>query len=185
MISPQKQRTNGVSGDALDGNATESIDWPRETSDGRRRPSNDHGRTGRRSRSERNERGIDVSLERHGIDGLATALEYAREYVDGTVNALVSALENSTVRYSRRRSSSRRSKRSCWPVATNDDTLQCGFGRVHSPWRPGQTDVAATSASGPRASVSLVVPRRVYERIVYRYVSERYLKRVSADDFRE
>ena len=44
------------------------------------------------ARSETNE-DIDVYLERHGIDGLATALEYAREYVDGTVNARIAARE--------------------------------------------------------------------------------------------
>lgn len=29
---------------------------------------------------------IDVFVDRHGLDGLATALEYAHEYVNGTVN---------------------------------------------------------------------------------------------------
>ena len=36
---------------------------------------------------------IAVYLDRHGIDGLATALEYAREYVDGTVNHRITARE--------------------------------------------------------------------------------------------
>lgn len=36
---------------------------------------------------------IDVYLDRHGIDGLATALEYAHEYVDGTVNHRIMARE--------------------------------------------------------------------------------------------
>ncbi|RQG95750.1 DUF7437 domain-containing protein [Natrarchaeobius oligotrophus] len=36
---------------------------------------------------------ISVYLDRHGIDGLATALEYAREYVDGTVNHRIMARE--------------------------------------------------------------------------------------------
>ena len=36
---------------------------------------------------------IDVYLERHGIDGVATALEYAHEYVDGTVNHRIAARE--------------------------------------------------------------------------------------------
>jgi hypothetical protein len=36
---------------------------------------------------------IDVFVDRHGLDGLATALEYAREYVDGTVNHHIMARE--------------------------------------------------------------------------------------------
>jgi predicted ArsR family transcriptional regulator len=36
---------------------------------------------------------IDVYIERHGLDGLAVALEYAREYVDGTVNHRIAARE--------------------------------------------------------------------------------------------
>ncbi|MFA9427165.1 helix-turn-helix domain-containing protein [Natronorubrum sp. A-ect3] len=36
---------------------------------------------------------IDVYLDRHGMDGLATALEYAHEYVDGTVNHRIMARE--------------------------------------------------------------------------------------------
>lgn len=36
---------------------------------------------------------VDRYLERHGIDGLATALEYAHEYVDGTVNHRIMARE--------------------------------------------------------------------------------------------
>ncbi|NGM69098.1 TrmB family transcriptional regulator [Natronolimnobius sp. AArcel1] len=36
---------------------------------------------------------ISVYLDRHGIDGLATALEYAREYVGGTVNHRIMARE--------------------------------------------------------------------------------------------
>ena len=36
---------------------------------------------------------IDVYIERHGLDGLAVALEYAYEYVDGTVNYRISARE--------------------------------------------------------------------------------------------
>lgn len=36
---------------------------------------------------------IDVYLDRHGVDGLATALEYAHEYVDGTVNHRIMARE--------------------------------------------------------------------------------------------
>lgn len=36
---------------------------------------------------------IDVYIEKHGVDGLATALEYAREYVDGTVNHRIMARE--------------------------------------------------------------------------------------------
>lgn len=36
---------------------------------------------------------VDVYLDRHGLDGLATALEYAREYVDGTVNHRIMARE--------------------------------------------------------------------------------------------
>ncbi|RBI59752.1 ArsR family transcriptional regulator [halophilic archaeon] len=36
---------------------------------------------------------IDVYIERHGLDGLAVALEYAAEYVDGTVNHRIAARE--------------------------------------------------------------------------------------------
>jgi hypothetical protein len=36
---------------------------------------------------------IDVYVERHGLDGLAVALEYAYEYVDGTVNHRIAARE--------------------------------------------------------------------------------------------
>lgn len=36
---------------------------------------------------------VDVYIERHGLDGLATALEYAYEYVDGTVNHRIAARE--------------------------------------------------------------------------------------------
>lgn len=36
---------------------------------------------------------VDRYLERHGVDGLATALEYAHEYVDGTVNHRIMARE--------------------------------------------------------------------------------------------
>lgn len=36
---------------------------------------------------------IDVYIERHGLDGLAVALEYAFEYVDGTVNHRITARE--------------------------------------------------------------------------------------------
>ena len=36
---------------------------------------------------------IDVYIERHGLDGLATALEYAFEYVEGTVNHRITARE--------------------------------------------------------------------------------------------
>jgi DNA-binding transcriptional ArsR family regulator len=36
---------------------------------------------------------IDVYIERHGLDGLAVALEYASEYVDGTVNHRIAARE--------------------------------------------------------------------------------------------
>jgi DNA-binding MarR family transcriptional regulator len=36
---------------------------------------------------------IDVYIERHGLDGLAVALEYADEYVDGTVNNRIAARE--------------------------------------------------------------------------------------------
>ena len=36
---------------------------------------------------------IDVSIERHGLDGLAVALEYAEQYVDGTVNHRIAARE--------------------------------------------------------------------------------------------
>ena len=36
---------------------------------------------------------IDVYLDRHGMDGLATALEYAHEYVNGTVNHRIMARE--------------------------------------------------------------------------------------------
>ncbi|ELY37717.1 hypothetical protein C496_19455 [Natronorubrum tibetense GA33] len=36
---------------------------------------------------------IDVYLDRHGMDGLATALEYAHEYIDGTVNHRIMARE--------------------------------------------------------------------------------------------
>ncbi|MBP1923794.1 hypothetical protein J2751_002839 [Halorubrum alkaliphilum] len=36
---------------------------------------------------------IDVYIERHGLDGLAVALEYAYEYVDGTVNHRITARE--------------------------------------------------------------------------------------------
>jgi hypothetical protein len=36
---------------------------------------------------------IDVFVDRHGLDGLVTALEYAREYVDGTVNHRIMARE--------------------------------------------------------------------------------------------
>jgi len=36
---------------------------------------------------------IDVYIERHGLDGLATALEYAAEYVDGSVTHRIAARE--------------------------------------------------------------------------------------------
>lgn len=36
---------------------------------------------------------IDVYIERHGLDGLAVALTYAAEYVDGTVNHRIAARE--------------------------------------------------------------------------------------------
>ncbi|SIR94448.1 Sugar-specific transcriptional regulator TrmB [Haladaptatus litoreus] len=36
---------------------------------------------------------IDVYIDRHGIDGLATALEYAGEFVEGTVNHRIMARE--------------------------------------------------------------------------------------------
>lgn len=36
---------------------------------------------------------LDVFVDRHGLDGLAAALEYAREFVDGTVNARITARE--------------------------------------------------------------------------------------------
>lgn len=36
---------------------------------------------------------IDIYIGRHGLDGLATALEYAVEYVDGTVNSRITARE--------------------------------------------------------------------------------------------
>lgn len=39
------------------------------------------------------EEDIDVYIERHGLDGLAIALEYAAEYVDGTVNHRIAARE--------------------------------------------------------------------------------------------
>ena len=36
---------------------------------------------------------IDVYIERHGLDGLAVALEYASDYVTGTVNHRIAARE--------------------------------------------------------------------------------------------
>ena len=36
---------------------------------------------------------IDVYIDRHGLDGLAVALEYAREYVDGNVTHQIMARE--------------------------------------------------------------------------------------------
>ena len=36
---------------------------------------------------------IDVYIERHGLDGLAVALEYAKEYVDGAVTHRITARE--------------------------------------------------------------------------------------------
>lgn len=36
---------------------------------------------------------IDIYIDRHGIDGLAVALNYAQEYVDGTVNHRIAARE--------------------------------------------------------------------------------------------
>ena len=36
---------------------------------------------------------IDVYIDRHGLDGLSIALEYAHEYVDGTVNHRIAARE--------------------------------------------------------------------------------------------
>lgn len=36
---------------------------------------------------------IDVYLDKHGIDGLATALDYTREYLDGSVNHRIMARE--------------------------------------------------------------------------------------------
>ncbi|WP_254547362.1 DUF7437 domain-containing protein [Halomarina pelagica] len=36
---------------------------------------------------------IDVYIERHGLDGLAVALTYAYEYLDGTVNSRIAARE--------------------------------------------------------------------------------------------
>lgn len=44
------------------------------------------------ARRETNE-DLDVFVDRHGLDGLAAALEYAREFVDGTVNARITARE--------------------------------------------------------------------------------------------
>ncbi|TKX41355.1 helix-turn-helix domain-containing protein [Halorubrum sp. CGM4_25_10-8A] len=44
------------------------------------------------ARRDRNE-DIDVYIERHGLDGLAVALEYAEQYVDGTVNHRIAARE--------------------------------------------------------------------------------------------
>ncbi|MCD2201646.1 helix-turn-helix domain-containing protein [Halobacterium sp. KA-4] len=40
-----------------------------------------------------NDEDIDVYIQRHGLDGLAVALEYAYEYVDGTVNHRIAARE--------------------------------------------------------------------------------------------
>lgn len=36
---------------------------------------------------------IDIFIDRHGLDGLATAIEYAHEYVDGMVNHRIMARE--------------------------------------------------------------------------------------------
>lgn len=36
---------------------------------------------------------LDVFVDRHGLDGLAVALEYAAEYVEGTVNHRIAARE--------------------------------------------------------------------------------------------
>lgn len=36
---------------------------------------------------------IDIYIDRHGIDGLAVALNYAQEYVEGTVNHRIAARE--------------------------------------------------------------------------------------------
>lgn len=36
---------------------------------------------------------IDVYLDKHGVDGLATALDYTHEYIDGTVNHRIMARE--------------------------------------------------------------------------------------------
>ena len=36
---------------------------------------------------------IDLYIERHGLHGLATALEYAKEYIEGTMNARIMARE--------------------------------------------------------------------------------------------
>lgn len=36
---------------------------------------------------------IDLYIDRHGLDGLAVALDYATEYVDGTVNHRIAARE--------------------------------------------------------------------------------------------
>jgi len=36
---------------------------------------------------------VDVYIQRHGLDGLAVALEYAYEYVEGTVNHRITARE--------------------------------------------------------------------------------------------
>jgi len=36
---------------------------------------------------------IDIYIERHGLDGLAVALEYADEYVDGAANNRIAARE--------------------------------------------------------------------------------------------
>ncbi|QAU12221.1 ArsR family transcriptional regulator [Halorubrum sp. BOL3-1] len=44
------------------------------------------------ARRDKNE-DIDVYIERHGLDGLAVALEYAEEYVDGTVTHRIAARE--------------------------------------------------------------------------------------------
>jgi len=41
----------------------------------------------------RRDEDIDVYIDRHGLDGLAVALEYAHEYVDGTVNHRIAARE--------------------------------------------------------------------------------------------
>lgn len=42
--------------------------------------------------------GIDTYIDRHGLDGLAVALEYAREYVDGSVTHQMMAREQDLTR---------------------------------------------------------------------------------------
>jgi len=78
---------------------------------------------------------IDICIERHGFNGLTVALEYAAEYVNGTVNNRVAAREpdlsplKPTSSYRRSNLSPRRT-----PMLPHDDGLHCRYWCLRSVW---------------------------------------------------